>query len=81
MLMVLLERPRFRTELIKSTFNPNGVATQRAMYKAKKILFSLGLVEEETRTKLNPRLYLSLTEKGKAVAEYLKAIQDLLTSP
>jgi len=80
MILALEERPRFITELIKSAFNPEGVASQQGMNKARKILLRLELIEE-IKDEIRPRLYLSLTEKGKAVAEHLKAIQDLLTSP
>lgn len=77
MLVTLSEKDRFITELIKSTFNPEGVASQQAMNKARQILLGLQLIEEY-ETEEESRLYLKLTERGRAVAEHLKAIQDLL---
>ena len=77
MLVTLLEKDRFITELIKSTFNPEGVASQQAMNKARQVLLRLQLIEEYGKEE-RPRLYLRLTDKGRTVAEHLKAIQDLL---
>lgn len=77
MLVTLSEKDRFITELIKSTFNPEGVASQQAMNKARQILLGLQLIEEYEKEE-ESRLYLTLTERGRAVAEHLMAIQDLL---
>lgn len=59
-----------------------GIASQVAIESARNTLKRIGLIEDFIGQETpRPRLYLRLTEKGQAVAEHLKAIQDLLTSP
>lgn len=77
MILLLLEQPRFITELIRSTFNPEGVGAQTAMNNSRMTLKRFGLVEEYTDGK-RPRLYLRLTGKGIDVAHHLKAIEEIL---
>ncbi|MGF3498656.1 MAG: hypothetical protein ACQXXL_03410 [Candidatus Methanosuratincola sp.] len=51
-----------------------------AIYRCLVILLKHNIIKEEEDVKGNKRIF-SLTEKGKKVAEYLKAAQDLLESP
>lgn len=81
LLVRLLEGAQYMSQLYTKYGYDRGVATQSSIEKARNALKRLGLVEdfvgEETP---RPRLYLKLTEKGKQVAQHLKAIQDLLST-
>ena len=79
-LIELLERDHYVSWFYKSEHNPYGVGSSRTVIKTRNILKTVGLIEEYTG-EVRLRLYLRLTEKGRLVAEHLKAIQDLLTSP
>jgi len=80
LLLSLLEGPKYISQLIKTSVNLKGIASQDGIRNARNTLLSVGLIEkyygEETP---RPRLYLQLTGVGIDVAHHLKAIQDIIT--
>lgn len=79
-LIELSKSDRYVSWFYKSEHNPYGVGSSRTVIKTRDILKHVGLIEEY-KGEIRMRLYLRLTEKGRQVAEHLKAIQDLLTNP
>jgi DNA-binding PadR family transcriptional regulator len=77
-LLALLERNRYITELIRSTINPSGVASEASLKKVRYNLQELGLVTEEIEEGPRPKTYLVITEKGKRVAQKLSEILQIL---
>ncbi|MHA1960480.1 MAG: hypothetical protein ACW99U_09625 [Candidatus Thorarchaeota archaeon] len=66
------------SELIRSAVNPGGIATQKAITYARRVLKLLQLIEEYSgETTPRPRLYLRLTEKGRSVGRLLKQIEEI----
>ncbi|MHA1903618.1 MAG: hypothetical protein ACXADL_16730 [Candidatus Thorarchaeota archaeon] len=66
--------------LHRTAVNPEGVASQDGLRNARLVLLHVNLIELYFgRETPRPRLYLRLTEKGRKVAEHLKAIEDLLS--
>ena len=82
LLVRLLEGDQYMSQLYTKYGYDRGIASQSAIEAARNTLKRLGLLDDLTGLETpRPRLYLRLTEKGKQVAEHLKAIQGLLTSP
>ena len=81
LLIALLHRDFFITELISRRPTDNGIISQPTLEKRRKLLEDIGLIEEyEKFTPLTQktRLYLRLTSKGKIVAEGAKALAATL---
>lgn len=81
MLVSLLNRPMFISQLIRRYDNP-GISSQPALEKTRIVLTNLNLVEEyEKYIELTgkTRLYLRLTDKGREVAEKLRKIATTLS--
>lgn len=80
MLVELLEGPRYVSWFYRSEHNPFGIGSSRTVIKVRNLLKSIGLIfdyQDETR----PRLYLSLTPKGREIAKHLKSIEEILQTP
>ena len=79
MLVKLLEEDRYVSWFYRHTeHNPEGLGSSRTVIQVRNLLLEMGLIEERPNV-IRPRIYLHLTEKGKQIAEHLKAIQDLLS--
>ena len=81
LLVILLDGDMFISELIRRHDN-QGIASQPALEKTRTSLVKIGLIEErEVFNELTrkTRLYLSLTEKGREVAERVQKIASLLS--
>ncbi len=77
-LVKVYERPRFITELVRSSINPEGIASLDSIMKVREKLGELGLIREEMEEGARPKTFLVITEKGKKVAERLREIQEIL---
>jgi DNA-binding PadR family transcriptional regulator len=77
LILRLIPGPDYTSKFYKSDINPDGIGSPQTISKIIRVLEKLNVIEryqDETR----PRLYLRLTEKGRLVAEHLKAIEELL---
>lgn len=77
-LILILEKPRYITELRRSGVNPEGIVSLTSLNKVRENLGQLGLITEEMEEGPRPRTYLVITQKGKRVAEKLREIQEIL---
>ena len=73
----LLEGPQYTSVFYKSELTPDGVGSAQTVSRVIKVLLELNLISRDA-AKMRPRIYLSLTEKGKKVAHHLKAIEEIL---
>jgi DNA-binding HxlR family transcriptional regulator len=81
LLVTLLDGDMFISELIRRHDN-QGIASQPALEKTRTSLAKIGLiVEREVFNELTrkTRLYLSLTEKGREVAERIQEVALLIS--
>lgn len=80
-LAILLEEDKYISELIKRSAYDFGLVSQSTLEKTRMILVTVGLIEEYEKTielTQKTRRYLRLTEKGKVVAERVKALAESL---
>lgn len=77
-LLLLLERQRYVTELLKSSINPDGIMSQDSLRKTRKNLLNLGLINEQIDEGPRPKTFLVITEKGRRIAGKLEEIQEIL---
>ncbi len=77
-LLMLQEKERFVTELLRGQFNPRGIVSQDALRRCRQNLRRLGLIVEEREEGPRPKVYLRLTEKGRRVAEKIREILAIL---
>ena len=68
-LLRIIDKPRYVTELVRSGINPDGIASLDALKTVRKNLQSLGLIVEELEEGPRPKTFLVITEKGRRVAE------------
>ena len=79
-LILAYERPRYITELVRTSINPSGIGSQDSIRTARRTLVLLGLIKEETEEGPRPKTFLKLTEKGKRVAKLVSLIDEKLES-
>ena len=77
-LLSTLEKPRYITELHRTSVNPQGVASLDALRKVRLNLAELGLIIEEIEEGPRPKTFLVITEKGKRVAEKIREVLAIL---
>jgi len=77
-LMLLLEKPRFITELKSSSVNPRGIVSLNALTTIRANLKKLDLIREEIEEGPRPKTFLVITEKGRRVAEKVREILTIL---
>lgn len=58
--------------------NPEGIASQNALDTVRQNLVQLGLITQSMEEGPRPRTWLTITEKGRRVADLIKSIQTLL---
>lgn len=80
MLIELLDKERYVSWFYKSEHNPKGIGSSKTVIRVRNSLVKMKLIEQEPAA-VRLRLNLHLTEMGKTVAEYLKAIEDILQTP
>ena len=80
MLVELLKQKRYVSWFYRSEHNLKGIGSSKTVISTRNTLLNIGLIDEDPDSS-RPRIYLRLTEKGRAIAEHLKAIQDLLMNP
>ncbi|MFW9890229.1 MAG: hypothetical protein ACFFER_18755 [Candidatus Thorarchaeota archaeon] len=78
LILALSERPHYISEIIRRSINPNGFMSQTSLSRYRKALVDLGLILEETEEGPRPRTFLTITEKGRRVAEKLREIEAIL---
>ena len=81
MLRVLLrvsEKPRYVTELVRSSINENGIASLESIRRIRIGLTRLQLITEEIEEGPRPKTFLVITEKGRRVAEKIAQILEIL---
>jgi hypothetical protein len=66
------------TQLKRSAVNPEGVASQDALKVVRVNLQELGLITEDIEEGPIARTYLTVTEKGRRVAQKIREIQEIL---
>jgi len=77
-LLLLSERQHYVSELVRSTINPDGVASLDSLKKVRRNLAELGLIIEQIEEGPRPKTFLVITEKGRRVAEKVKEILEIL---
>ena len=77
-LILTSEKPRYITELRRTSVNPDGIASQDALRTIRANLSELGLIKEEMEDSIRPKTFLVITEKGKRVAKKIKEILEIL---
>jgi len=77
-IILISERNRYVTELLKSSINPEGIMSQDSLKKVRHNLAALGLITEEIEEGPRPKTFLVITEKGRRVAEKVKEILEIL---
>ncbi len=78
LLLALVERQRYVTEVLRKRSNPNGFISQTSLDKCRVHLEELGLIKEEMEESARPRTYLVITDKGRRVAQKIREIQEIL---
>ena len=77
-LVAIVEKPRYVTELRKSGVNPEGIMSLDSLDKCRANLSKLGLITERIDEGPRPRTWLTITEKGRRVAQKVREIQRIL---
>ena len=77
-LLLVEEKPRFITELKRSSIHPEGIASFDTIRSVRDNLAELGLIKEEMEEGARPKTFLVITEKGKRVAKKIKEILEIL---
>ena len=78
LLLALVERKRYVTEILRKRSVPNGFISQTSLGKCRLHLKELGLMKEEMEESARPRIYLVITDKGRHVAQKIREIQKIL---
>jgi hypothetical protein len=78
LLVLIAERDRFITELLKSSVNPSGIISLDSLRKCRLKLGELGLITEKMETDARRKTYLSITEDGKRVADLVLRILEII---
>ncbi len=77
-LLSVSEKPRYITELVRSSINEGGIASLESIKKTRKSLAELGLIIEKIEEGPRPKTFLVITEKGRRVAEKIAEILQIL---
>jgi len=80
LLVLLSEKERYVTELLRGRTNPEGITSQDSLRMCRWELGErgLGLIEEHMEKGPRPKTFLVITEKGRRVAKKIKEIEGIL---
>lgn len=81
LMVALLHRDYYITEIIRRHPNDGGIVSQPTLEKTRHLLVDMNLIEEYEKfitLTQKTRRYIRLTEKGKIVAERVKALAESL---
>ena len=80
LLLLLAEGDRHVGEMKRTSINPVGIGSQATVDNCRRKTTELGLAREWTEDITPFRTYLSITEKGRLVAEKIREIEAILES-
>jgi len=80
LLLLLSERQRYVTEILRRQTNPEGLMSQDSLRDCRWKLGNagLGLIQEHMEPGPRPKTFLVITEKGRKVAQKIREIQKIL---
>ena len=80
MLVELLDADHYISWFNRNERNPEGIGSSKTVFAVRDRLKHLQLIEEYLAD-IRPRHNLTLTERGRQIAEHLKAIEEIFQTP